>query len=220
MNPEIAYQKFLLKINKGNTEFNIQCDKARFALIVNEVKNIWQKDKLKYKDSILIDDLQSLVLSVTQTSGTNKKDYTEFILPPNFFEIISLSCDVLKGKCKKHIYSREIKAQNKNLLQFDDNQKPDFEWEWTFHQVASNTVRVYKTDFSIQQIFLSYYKGLSDFDIEGYITINNIPSTNIPLPLEDRFMDEIINYAVEEFFRDSQNPQGYQLAKDRKTKQN
>lgn len=220
MNPEIAYQKFLQKINKGNTEFNIQCDKARFALIINEVKNVWESNKLKFKDSILIEDLQSLVLNIEEISGIDKGDYLEFTLPSNFFECISLSCEVERGSCKKVIYSREIKGQNKNLLQFDENQKPDFDWEWTFHQIATNKVRVYKTDFKVNKINLSYYISLPIFDIEGYITIDNNLSTNLPLPIEDRFMDEIINYAVEEFFRDSENSIGYQLAKDRKVKQN
>jgi hypothetical protein len=220
MNPEIAYQKFLLKINKGNTEFNIQCDKARFALIINEVKNIWENDKLKNKDSILIDDIQSLVVTTSKINGTDKGDFIEFPIDSNFFECISVTCEAVKNKCKKVIFSRPSKGQNKNLLEFDENQKPDFDWEWTFHQIASNSIKVYKTDFTIPKITVTYYLNLPTFDIEGYINIDNTNSTNQPLPIDDRFMDEIINYAVEEFFRSSENSIGYQLADSRKVKQN
>lgn len=217
MTPELVYQKILLKGNKLNSNFNSYCDKAKAVLIVNEVLNTWITDKLKYKDSILIDDLQAIVKQVELFPGTDKTSFQSYILPKDFFQCISVECEVQRGKCKKKIFSREIKGQNRNLFQYDENQQPDFDWEWTFHQIATNSLKVYKEGFQILKSIFSYYKTLPEFDVAGYIKLDNTPSSDKPIPLQDRFIDEIINYAVEELMRDFENNNGLQIAKDRQT---
>jgi len=217
MTPELVYQKILLKGNKLNSNFNSYCDKAKAVLIVNEVLNTWTRDKLKYKDSILIDDLQAIVKQVELFPGTDKTSFQSYILPKDFFECISVECEVERNSCKKRIFSREIKAQNKNLFQYDENQKPDFDFEWTFHQIATNSIKVYKDEFNILKTIFSYYKTLPEFDVSGYIKMDNTPSSDKPILLQDRFIDEIINYSVEELMRDFENNNGLSIAKDRQS---
>jgi len=60
-----------------------------------------------------------------------------------------------------------------------------------------------------------YNGGLPNLDIEGYIHLDGIPSTNIPIPLSEQYVDQIINLAAEEFERNFQNPNDLQIAKDR-----
>lgn len=215
MQPELMYQKFLLKINKGNTNFNISCDKARFVLIVNEVKNRWVETHIKDKDSILIDSLQEVVKTTEILTGIDKGDYIEYDLPFDFYEDITVKCEASRNGCKKVLYSREIKNQNSNLLQFDNNQKPDFDFEWTFHKVISNSIRLYRSDFNIDKMYFTYYSVLPEFDIEGYININNVPSTNKPITISDQYVDQILNLAAEEFMRDFENSNGLAIAQNR-----
>ena len=219
MNPELEYIKFLLKINKGDTQFNISCDKARYVLLINECKNRWVEKHIKSKDSILIESLQEIVETVNYDSGIDKDSYIEYELKEDFYESISAQCTAEKNGCKKKLFSREIKNQNKNFFEFDENLKPDFNFEWTFHTIQSNKLKVYKTDFNINKIVFSYYKVLPDFDVEGYTKIDGTLSTNTPLPLSQQYFDQITNLAVEEFMRDFENINGLQIAQNRTNNQ-
>jgi len=218
MSPELTYLKFLQKVNKGNTGENIACDRGQFVLIVNESKNRWVEEQLNNKDSILIDSLQEIVKDVEFLAKDAKiyTDYVEFPLDSDFYEGILVKAECQKEDCKSVIYSREVKNQNKNILQFDENQKPDFDYEWTFHSIQGNKLRLYKSDFSVLKTTLEYYSVIPDFDISGYTNYLNKPSTDKPFILSDQYVDQILNRAAEEFMRDYENQIGLTIAKERK----
>ena len=56
---------------------------------------------------------------------------------------------------------------------------------------------------------------IPDLSIEGAIDINGNPLVNVPIPLSEQYVDQIVNLAAEEFERDFQNAQDLQIAKDR-----
>ena len=113
---------------------------------------------------------------------------------------------------------REVKNQNKQVLTFDVNQRPDFDYEWTFCSVQGGNIRIYRNDFDILKSDIEYYSVIPDIDIAGYNNIDNQPSIDIPLTIiSDQYIDQIINLAAEEYMRDFQDPNGLQLAKDRTT---
>lgn len=219
MNPELEYIKFLLKINKGDTQFNITCDKARYVLLINECKNRWVEKHIKSKDSVLIESLQEIVETVDYNSGIDKDSYIEYNLKDDFYESISAQSNAVKNGCKKKLFSREVKNQNKNFFEFDENLKPDFNFEWTFHIIQSNKLKVYKTDFTITKTTFSYYKVLPQFDVIGYTKIDGTPSANVPLPLSEQYFDQITNLAAEEYMRDFENVGGLQIAQNRTNNQ-
>lgn len=213
--PEIIYIKLLLKVNKGNSEGNIAIDKARFVLLFNEVKNRWVESHLKEKDSILIDSLWETIETVELTTGINKKTNVDFNIPTDFYEVINASALVKRDSCKKELFLREIKNQDKSILRFDRNLQPDFDWEWGFFTIQSGNISVYKTDFDVQKVILEYYKIIPDIDIAGYIRLDGTQSTNIGIDISEQYVDQIINLAAEEFMRDFQDTQGLTIAKDR-----
>lgn len=215
MEAELTYQKFLLKINKNNTGGGIFCDKDRAVLIINEAKNRWAEKHLKEKDSVLIESLQEIVKSVTLINPTVKDDYVEYDLTKDFYESILAKSFSSKNSCQWNVFSREVKNQNKNILQWDDNQKPSFEWEWTFHSIQGSKLRVYKSDFDITSTDFEYYAVLGDFDVAGYVNINNQQSTDKPFTISDQYVDQILNEAAKEFELNFQNPQGIQSAQER-----
>ena len=213
------YAKFLLKINKGNTQYNIVCDRARFVLLVNECKNRWVEKHLKDKDSILIDSLQEIVKSAELSGGSVKPDYVEYPLEDDFYEGILAKSDCEENDCKGVVYSREVKNQNKNILQFDENSKPDFDFEWSFYSIQGNKLRIYKEGFNILKTNFEYYSVLPDFDINGYINIEGIPSTDKALPLSEQYIDQILNVAATEFMRNFENQNGIQTGINREQNQ-
>jgi hypothetical protein len=156
-----------------------------------------------------------IVKTVKLTTGVNKDDYIEFELPENFYETILATCQATQDKCKKVLYLRQVKNQDKNLLRFNVNFKPDFDFEWSFYSIQSNKIRIYKDDFSVEDATLEYYEVITDLDIEGYFHLDGTPSTNKPINLSDQYIDQIINLAAEEFERNFQNVQTLSLAKDR-----
>ena len=215
VSPELIYLKFLNKINKGNTQGDIACDKDRFVLIFNEVKNRWVEQTLKVKDSILIDSLWEIVKTEILKDGTDKKEYIEFKIPEDFYEVVLAQCSAKRGKCKKNLFLREVKNQDKNILRYNINYRPDFDFEWSIISIQSGALRVYKSDFNVENVTLEYYKVIEDLDIEGYTHLNGNASINKPINLSEQYIDQILNLAAEEFERNFQNPNDLQLAKDR-----
>jgi hypothetical protein len=170
--PDIIYVKLLLKVNKGNSFGNIAIDKARFVLLFNECKNRWVENHLKEKDSILIDSLWETLKTIELTQGVDKSTYTEFQIPGDFYEVVNATCVAERKPCKREIFLREIKNQDKSILRFDYNLRPDFDWEWSFFTIQSGSINVYKTDFDVNKVALEYYKVIPDIDIEGYIRLD------------------------------------------------
>ena len=214
--PEQTYLKFLAKINKGNSEYNITCDKVLFSSLINEQKHKWvRKSLLKDKDSVLIDQLQEIVKDKQLYNPSLKEEFAEFLFTDDYYETIGGTCKAEKEGCKQTLRMREIKNQDETLLYYDENSQPDFDFEWTFFTLQGNTIRVYKKDFKIKEANIRFYKTLNDFDIEGYTHLDGIPSTNKQLELADNKIDEIIDEAALEFSRIYENQLGYQLSKER-----
>ena len=153
VSPELIYLKFLTKINKGNTQGDIACDKDRFVLIFNEVKNRWVEKNLKVKDSILIDSLWEIVKTEQLNKGVDKGDYQEFYIPDDFYELILTQSDVVKDSCKKKIYLREVKNQDKNILSFNLNYKPDFEFVFVYDNEKRNKEMISRVEKTIDMKF-------------------------------------------------------------------
>ena len=219
MTSEATYLNLLQKINRGNTQFNNTLDRARAVLILNECKNRWVEKHLKEKDSILIESLQEIIKTEILSFGNDKGEYVEYELKDDFYESILAKCQAQKENCKNTVYSREVKTQNKNINQFDENLKPDFDFEWTFHTIQGNFLKVYKTDFDILSTTFEYYSVIPAFDIEGYEKLDGQQSTNKPFILSDQYVEQIINMAAEEYMRDFNDPNGLQIAKDRTNNQ-
>ena len=129
--------------------------------------------------------------------------------------MVNATCVAERKPCKREIFLREIKNQDKSILRFDYNLRPDFDWEWSFFTIQSSSINVYKTDFDVNKVALEYYKVIPDIDIEGYIRLDGTASTNIGIDISEQYVDQIINLAAEEFMRDFQDAQGLQIAKDR-----
>lgn len=217
--PDIIYIKLLTKVNKGNSQGNIAIDKDRFVLLFNECKNRWVERHLKEKDSILIDSLSEIVKTEQLLNGNDKTVYTEFKIPEDFYELALATCEAQRNECKKTLFLRAVKNQDKNQLRFNSNYKPDFDFEWSFVSLQGGYLRVYQDDFKVNKVSMEYYKVIPSIDIEGYTHLDGSASSNIGIELSEQYVDQIINVTAEEFMRDFQDSQGVQIAKDRTNSQ-
>lgn len=215
ISPYLLYVKFLPKVNKSSTFSNRSIDIKTFVLLFNEVKDRWVERVLKDKDSIDIDTLFELVTESQLLNYTDFPERQEFQFGDDFYEVFKVEGICEKGGCKKNIFFRQIKNQDKAISLFNTNLQPDFEFEWSFFSIGNKKIQAFKKDFKILDLRVEYYKKIPNIDIQGYIHLDGTPSTNKGLDLSEQFADQILNLCAEEYMRNIENPQGLQLSKDR-----
>lgn len=218
-----AYKKFELKANNINTASSIDISEGEFVLIFNEQQNKWYSSKWKGRGVIYSLDTVQQLISTDQalTKTVNTTRYSEFTLPDNYLDYISSYALASKGSCKDRVvYTNQVKLNDLPSYLRDENNKPSFEYHDTLSTVSQDKLQVYKTDFSIDSVFLTYYRYPLTIDIAGYTRLDGTPSTTIDPELFDQAIDEIIDWCVLEVQRSASNPEGFQLSQNRITDNN
>lgn len=215
-----AFKRFQLKVNKNDTNTDVDINRGEFVLLYNEQKDVWLKEKVEaYQFSDAVHDLQEVQVKYKELELLyNEKDYDVYKLPDNFSDYIGSYSLCNDGICPDIIVRNiPIKPKNENMLLESSNYEPSLEFEETIVDLSNNQFFVYKKDFSITKTFLSYYRLVGAIDIEGYIKLDGSPSININPDLADTLVDEILNRCAKEVIRRYENPDGFQLAQDRLT---
>jgi len=212
------YKKYLIKVNKNDTQMNIKIRKSVFVLMFNENKDKWYLQKLRQKnDEDVIDDLRNLKKSNTDLEKkASLTDRVIFKIPDDFFRYTHSYSMASKGGCVIPLYNDRPNPKNVRILLSDDNHRPSFEYEETLIELNNKELHVYKTDFDVQNCYLTYWSNIEDYDVEGYIKEDKSASTDqVDKRLQDYWIDEIINRCAEETIRIFENPAGAQLAMQR-----
>lgn len=218
MTVQEIYKRFLIKVNKNDTNSNINVPKGIFVLIFNELSKFWLYNKLKEtrKDSrknhiaeLLIIDKELIKLSV----GINS---TIFSLPADYFDVESAYSICKRGTCENRIvYNFDFKQRNKNVLFQNENEKPSFDYQETLYSINKDGFLVYTDNFEITNQYLSYYKTPNSIDIAGYTKFDGIPSQDIQSELDDKNILEILNLCSLEAVTNFENGETFSLQKQR-----
>jgi hypothetical protein len=211
-----AYKRFLIKINKNDSNSDVRVSEAHFVLLFNEFAPIWLSEKIEEKlatDSI--NDLEELHEVVDLPIDIVKSNESYFILPNDFFKYINSTVEASNKFCTKRLYVYRFKPKNKNIYLSDEFTKPSFEWEETLLSLAGNKAIVYTDNFDVNKLTLEYYKFPDKIDIEGYINADGLASETINPNLSDIWVNEIINRCAQEITRITLNPDGFQLSETR-----
>ncbi len=215
-----AYKKFELKVNNINTASGIDVSKGEFVLIYNEQQNKWFRSKFRGRSALYsIDDAQQLISTDrTLTTSTNGDRYRQFALPTDYFDYISSYALASKGGCSEWpMYTFQVKLNEIDLHLRDENNKPSFEYHETPVTISQDNLQVYKTDFEVDNVYLTYYRYPVAIDIPGYTRLDGTASTNVDPELYDQAVDEIIDWCALELQRLAENPEGFQLSSNRIT---
>ena len=201
MDTNKAYQKFIIKINKNATTDSISCDKGKFTVIINESQNKFQEfildkkgdDEIRYIQHLLVEDY--LI-----SSSIPHKDSQDFLLPKNYFDLSSAHAEATKDLCSKQKLDLfEIKNDDRNNILSDEFNKPSFKYREAPYNLSSNKIKVYKGDFTLDNITLSYYRYANQIELID----SNDPESNFKtssfLEWDDKTSDRIISLAASEF---------------------
>lgn len=213
-----AYKRFLLKINKNDTNTDIDISKGEFVLLYNEQKDVWLKKMIEAKETnFSAFDLERLQVKHKELSlATSTEMYSTFSLPDNFFDYISSYSRCSSSGCKDVVVAHyPFKPKNENMLLKDANNEPSLDYEETIVDLSDSKLFVYKKDFSVDSTYLNYYRKVGAIDIAGYRKLDGTPSENIDPDIDDIDVDEILNRCAKEVIRRYENPEGFQLAQER-----
>lgn len=196
-----AYQKFIIKINKNATTDSISCDKGRFAIIINESQNKFQEFILDKKGDDEIRYIQNLLVEDYLISSSNpQKDSQDFPLPKNYFDLSSVHAEATKGSCtKQKIDLFEIKNDDRNNILSDEFNKPSFKYREAPYNLTSNKIKVYKEDFEIENLVLSYHRYAKQVELQDPEDPESDFKTTSLLEWDDKTADRIISLAASEF---------------------
>jgi len=209
-----AYIAFLNLVNKLNSNDDVNIDTGRFVILYNKHAKIWltanvRKDRATQK----IDELQGLIKEnflLTPVSSTF--DHIDYKLPDDWYEHVGGYALCTRGTCTdKVINADQVKNEEKRLILFDENWRPDFDFEWLPITVGEDRLQAFFRDFTIQEFYIDYYRYPRDIDIAGYTKIDGTPSMDINPDLADAFVNEIIDLAVADVSRIYQNNEKAQL---------
>ena len=179
VSPQEIYKKFLLKINKNDTNRNIKVPKSQFVLLFNEQKRKYIDDILEQtENSDDIEDVQEILESDAQLEKLSEDiNKTNFKLPTNFQKRVGSYVKSSKGDCKNEILTTwYYKPKDINVLLNNENYNPSFEYRETLAIINKDIVSVYKKDFSIDEIYFTYYREPLDLDRVVVETTRNYES--------------------------------------------
>jgi len=209
MTSKEAYKKFLLKINKNDSNTNIRVSKGEFVLLYKEKKLVWLSEELREKNnSELIHESENLLVKdelifKTKTDGNS----THFKFSEKLFLYASSYSIAKRGDCSTSMVNWLVKPKNVRTLLEDTNNNPSFDYEETICILSKGHLVVYTDDFTIEKQYISYYKEPMDIDLEGYVTLDGKPSINIdPIDLNDKQIEEILDRCALEVTMRYENP--------------
>ena len=215
MNIVDCYLRALQKAEENMTNGGIKLDKARFVQLFNDEQNRLVRYILDKKNEEDIRYIQKLVVyskELSKKSDKENPDSSLFSIPDDFFAFSNVSGVFSEGECTVTDFNMwEVKNENLHELLADEFNAPSFDFRETFYTIGEDSIRVYKKGFSVDSVFMTYYRYPKSVDIEGYIKSDNTNSSNIDPELDDKLIGIILNMIEKQFALNESEYGRYQL---------
>jgi len=207
MNNQTLQIKLKQRLNKlaSNDYDNIECwqiveafNKAQVEWVRRQLhgNNLYREGDEMSKRRI--DDLQ-ILLEETTLPGSQQDNYFESSsIPANYMEYKRVTAYATSECCpdprSMTVYLSE--EANVNLIMRDPLKRPDYEWGETFCTWLGNNVRVYKREFDITDVILTYYRQPVNIEIAGCQNPYTGAQTLVDVTCE--FKDDIVEVLLDE----------------------
>jgi hypothetical protein len=217
MTVEAAYIQFLQLVNRNATNNNVNVDRFRFVLLYNDMQNRFVEWTLNKRNDDRIRDIQLLLVTEQELEPTEvKENYTSFSLPEDFFNFANVKARAKTECCETdQMLVYEVKSEDVEEILNDKYSEPSFDWRETFGFHSDNSFVVYKKDFDLEQLLFTYYRYPRQIDIVGYPRLDGTPSVSVDPEFDDKVVNTILLACAKEFSAINENPNSYQLDRDR-----
>lgn len=207
MNNALLQIKIKERLNKlASMDYdNIECwqiaeafNKAQLEFVRRQVHGINQKKEGDESSTVLIDDLQRLLVEDLLTGTTNPLYFETQVLPADYLYFKRMSILAATDCCPDrmiHVYLAPV-ADVDNLLT-DHLRNPSAEWGETFCTLQGNRSRIYTDNkFTVKDPKLTYYRKPVDVEFDGCANINTGTINTADVVCE--FKDDIAEMIVDE----------------------
>ena len=207
MNNQTLQIKLKQRLNKlaSNDYDNIECwqiveafNKAQLEWVRRQLhgNNLYREGDEMSKRRI--DDLQ-ILLEETNLPGSQQDNYFESSsIPGNYMEYKRITAYATSECCpdprSMTVYLSE--EANVNLIMRDPLKRLDYEWGETFCTWLGNNVRVYRREFDITDVVLTYYRQPVNIEIAGCQNPYTGAQTLVDVTCE--FKDDIVEVLLDE----------------------
>ena len=195
MNIREAYREFLFRVDKLATNSSQNIEYIQSVALVNKAQLHWAELRIKAAEATgTLSDETQLLLKDFSAPGQKQENFYKVDLPPDYFH--RSRCYVSVKDCASTLEGKFTEEGNVGVLLRNAMTKPSVAWEETLVTVFNNALRVYFDDFSIDKVFLKYYRFPRPVDISGYIKDGGTPSTDVDLEFNGTNALEIIDLAA------------------------
>jgi len=213
------FHRFLVMINKNDTNDGVDYPKADFVLFFNSESQRWLGEELKKSEDNIDVNMIEFLLVTDKWLGkpvTKTKEFFEYTVPVDFFQAYGTYSYASRGFCENvKIFNYEKKPGNIIPVLEDKASGPWFDYEEAPFIIGSDKVKVYFDDYEIIKSFINYYRVPKPIDIVGYDHFDGTPSTNIDPELDDFNCVQILEKLAVEVSRQTTDVEKFQLDKDR-----
>ena len=207
MNNQTLQIKLKQRLNKlsSNDYDNIECWQIVEAF--NKAQTEWVRRQLHgnnmYREGDemskrRIDDLQPLLKEINLAGTSVDKYFESTTIPGDYMEYKRITAYATSECCPEPrlmtVYLSE--EANIDLIFRDPLKRPDYEWGETFCTWIGNKVRVYKTDFNIEDVLLTYYRQPVLIEIAG--CQNPYDGTTTAADVICEFKDDVVEVLLDE----------------------
>lgn len=198
-----CYLRALQKAEENATNGGIKLDKARFVQLFNDEQDRLVRYILQKKNEDEIRYIQKLVVYSKELAKNKDFDNPEsslFTMPDDLFAFSNISGVFSRGECTASDFNIwEVKNENIHEILNDEFNSPSYDYRDTVYTIGNEGIRVYKKDFNVDKIFLTYYRYPKSVDIEGYVKSDSTASTTIDPELDDKLVEIILNMIEKQF---------------------
>lgn len=199
-------ERYQVKAEKNGTNDNITTDNYRFCLNFNESQNKFLTLQLQNRGIDDVRYIQKFLILDKNISPTNtSENKVNFKLPKDYFDLSSARAKAQANKCQDIIELVEIQTENLNEIMFNEFLKPSFDWREAPYIVNSDSLSIYKDNFTIDSLLLNYYRYPNQIKLQD---VENPESdfANIEIEWDDKSLDDIISIMVANLNINENNP--------------
>lgn len=234
---ELWHYNFKLRVNKINSQHKKDLSPAEIDEILNDAISIWKEQQYSGNNNKKLgaevvqqqtDNLSSLLVQFPVqpmiTSSLVTEGVYEFPLSTTkglVYPYLHLMRVFGKIKnCNEKVVIEVVEHDDISFVLNDPFKKPSNGYfkrlVATFGKSSQpgieSSLFVYTDNFQIDGIYPEYYKKPNVVSLGGYKDINNNLKTKVECDLPESFHTQIIDIAVDEYRRITQDAQGFQLS--------